>query len=316
MNTERLAGYVCSLPERAVRSLAALAGGAAHEFGAVVLPQRVRRSRLYESLVETTLRFLVEQVGGIEGIYPGDSSLPDDFLLRRAAGNVIELAGFISFRASPVWVLAALADLAGAGRDLIVDIADALEKEGLLEPGRRFESVDQLLDGLERTAGRAAETVNTPPLDIRSLREEWSQLRGAAAHLPRLTLPPADRLWSQWRELKQEAAAQGRPVVELSSAMAVAAVRKFPDNARWLSRAARISTRRTGEVLARGLLDHYRATLAEIRAMGYGNYWLREFQPYFRGCVRQFSPARISMTERLLARRRAYARSRVETVQR
>jgi hypothetical protein len=123
MDHKRLTGYVCSLPERTLRSLSALAGGAVHEFGEVALPRRVRRSRLYESLVASTLRYLIERVGEVEGAYPNRGSLPDDFLVRRAAGNLIEIAGIISFRASPVWVLAALADLAGAGRDLVAEIA-------------------------------------------------------------------------------------------------------------------------------------------------------------------------------------------------
>jgi hypothetical protein len=303
MDRQQLKSYCLSLPERVVRSLSALAGGAVREVGEVVLPARVRRSRLYDSLVDSTLRFLIEQIGQVEGAYPSDGQLPQDFLVRRAAGNVIEAAGIVAFRASPVWVLAALADLSGAGRDLIGEIAEALKNEGLLERGRSFENIDQLLDGMERTAGQLAETVNTPPLDLASLRQEWARLRAEAGRLPRAVVPSPAMLWNEWRELKQEAAAQERSVFELSSAMAISAVRKLPENARWLSNAAQISARRTGELLAKGLLDHYRSTLAEIRAGGYARYWIREFQPYLRGAVKQFSPARKSTTERLLGRR-------------
>jgi hypothetical protein len=308
MNREQLKGYVCSVPERLLRSLTGLGGGAAREMGDVLLPARVRRSRLYESLVGSTLRFLIEQVGQIEGAYPADAeALPSDFLVRRAAGNVVELAGIASFRASPVWVLAALADLAGAGRELIGEMAEALQKDGLLEPGREFQTVDQLLDGLERTAGRLAESVNTPPLDVASLRAEWAEIRREASRIPRAAMP-VDRLYSQWHELRREAAAQKRSVVQLSSVMALAAVRELPENMRWLSRAARVCGRRAGEVLASGLLDHYRKSLAEIREVGYVRYWLREFRPYLTGAVRQFSTGRVSTTERLLRRRGGRAR--------
>jgi hypothetical protein len=51
------------------------------------------------------------------------------------------------------------------------------------------------------------------------------------------------------------------------------------------------------------LLDHYRKSLAEIRDAGYFRYWLREFQPYLKGAVGQFSSKRVSTTERLLRRR-------------
>lgn len=304
MDRQRLKDYVYSIPERAVRSLTGLAAGAARELSDVLLPARVRRSRLYQSLVESTLRFLVEHVGQVEGAYDATGeALPENFLVRRAAGNVVELAGLASFHASPVWVLAALADLAGAGRDLIAEMAQALQKEGLLDPNREFHTVDQILDGLEATAGRLTETVNTPPLDVPSLRAEWTAIREAAGRLPRASLP-VDRVRSAWSDLQREAVAQDATVLQLSSAMALSAIRELPENARWLSRAAQVCGRRAGEVLATGLLDHYRSSLDEIRRVGYARYWMREFSPYFRGALQQFSTSRVSTTERLLRRRR------------
>ena len=303
MDREQFKGYLISLPERMVRSLTGIGSGVVREISDVMLPARVRRSRLYQSLVESTLRFLIEQVGQVEGAYSADAeALPADFFVRRTAGNVVELVGIAAFRASPVWVLAALADVAGAGRELIAEAAEALQKEGLLEPGQEFQTIDQLLDGLERTAARMTETVNTPPLDVASLRAEWAELRRAASGLTSAQLP-VDRLYSQWRELRQEAAAQGQSVLQLSSVMALAALRELPDNVRWLSRAVQVSGRRAGEVVATGLLDHYRKSLKEIHDAGYVRYWLREFRPYLNGAVQQFSTKRVSTTERLLRRR-------------
>lgn len=288
-----------------MRSISAVTGGAVQELGDVLLPARVRRSRLYDSLVGSTARFLFEQLGQVEREKPDGTPLADDFLVRRAVGNVVEIAGLAAFRASPVWVLAALSDVAGAGRDLIAEIASELQREGLLEQGRTFDNLDQVLDGLERTSGRLAEAVNTPPLNVETLRREWDKLRSDAAQIPRAALPSSKRLWNQWTDLKSEAAAQKRSVVELSSVIALATIRQLPEDARWLSNAVRIGSRRTGEVLARGLLDHYSTVLAEIRTTGYVRYWLRELQPYLRGAIRQFSPSRSSSTQRLRARRQS-----------
>ncbi len=287
-----------------VRSLSALAGGALREAGEVTIPARLRRTRLYRALAGNTLQFLIEQVGQVEGTYPAEGSLPGDYAVRHAAGNVLEFAGIAAFSASPVWVLAALADISGAGRDLIADIARALQDEGLLERGRGFESVDQLLDGLESTVGKLADTVRVPPLDVGALRREWTELRGAAASIPRPSLPAIAALEQQWREFRAEAARQQRSVFELSSAAAISAIRKLPDNVRWLSRAARVTGRRTGQMLFETLLNHYSVTLAEIHRTGFWRFWMREFQPYLTGALQQFSPRRTSLTERLLTRRK------------
>jgi len=299
---ETVTHYLLSLPERVVRSATALAGGLVRELGDVALPAAVRRTKLYKTLVEGTLRFLIEQVGQVEDAYPAEGRLAEDFALRRAAGNGIELVGILTFRASPVWVMAALADLSGAGRQLIQEIAESLKQDGLLDRETKFENVDQILDGLEKTAGRVAEAINSPPLDVAALRQEWEAICRQAAAIPPRNLPSVEMLRQSWDDLNKEAAAQNRSVFHLSSLLALSAIGHLPENLRWLSHCARLAARRTGQVFAGALLDHYAVTLKEIRSTGYLNYWTREFRPYLRAAAGQFSPRRVSLTERFLRR--------------
>ena len=70
-------------------------------------------------MVEVVLRFLIEEVGQAEGIHPSEGLLAEKFLLKRTASHGIELLGILAFHASPIWVLAALADATGSGRKLI-----------------------------------------------------------------------------------------------------------------------------------------------------------------------------------------------------
>lgn len=291
--------YLVSLPERLIRSVLGLGAGVAREVGEVVLPDGIRRSQLYQNLVDATLRYLIEQVGGVEGVYSAEITLPDDFLARRTAGNAVELLGIVAFRASPVWVLAALADLCGLGRQLIPEMADALKAQGLLEKDVQFIGVDQMLDGLERTASRLAATINTPPLDVAGLRREWEAIREQARGLQPANLPSRDTISRMWAELKTESARQDRSVFQTSSVMAVSAARGFPDGVRWFSASARAGAMRTGQVFAAALLDHYRQTLNEIRQVGYVAHARRQLRPYLRACVDQFSPKRRTLTQRL-----------------
>lgn len=292
--------YLLSLPERLVRSTLGLGAGAAREVGEVVLPDAVRRSQLYKNLVDATLRFVIERVGEVEGVYPKDDELPENFLVRRTAGNAVEVLGIVAFRASPVWVLAALADVCGAGRQLIPEMADALKQQGLLEKDTEFTSVDQMLDGLERTSSRLASTINTPPLDIDGLRREWEALRNEASRIQPSSLPSRESLTALWTELKAESARQDRSVYETSSIVALSAIRDLPDRARWFYASARVGAARTGEIVAAALLDHYSRTLAEIRNTGYAAFAARQYKPYVRAAIGHFSPARRTLTERVL----------------
>ena len=80
MERKDVTSYLVTLPERLVRSAVGLSAGLAREVGDMVLPDAVRQGQLYRNLVDTTLRFLIEQVGGAEGTYPAEGQLPGDFL--------------------------------------------------------------------------------------------------------------------------------------------------------------------------------------------------------------------------------------------
>ncbi len=292
--------YLLTLPERLVRSTLGLGAGVAREVGEVALPATLRRSQLYQNLVDTTLRFFIEQVGQVEGVYAGPDALPGNFLARRTAGNAIELMGIVAFRASPVWVLAAMADLCGMGRHLIPEMADALKAQGLLDKDASFTSVDQLLDGLERSSSRLASTVNTPPLDVAGLRQEWNAIRADARNLQSGGLPSRETISRMWEDLKTESARHDRSIFETSSMMALSAVRAFPDRVQWLYASTRAGAARTGQIFGAVLLDHYTQTLNEIRQTGYLNYAAQQFRPYARAAVRQFSPETKTLTQRML----------------
>ena len=293
--------YVLSLPERTVRSVSALAGGLVRETTAVALPIGVRRSRLYRNLVDVTLQFLIEKVGQVDPIEGADQrELAENFLARRAAGNGIELMGLLAFRASPVWVLAALADVCGFGKQLIPEIAEELKKAGLLEASQSFATMEQLLGGLEGSAAQLAETVNVPPLDVAGLRSEWAKLVTEVKRLPAPQLPTSASVRRVWNELREEAAAQNRSVFVLSSLLAIDAVGALPQRALVLSKSAAIALGASGTVVADALLAHYRAALQEIRATGVISYAVRQLAPYGRAALAAFRPSRETLTGKLL----------------
>jgi hypothetical protein len=230
--------------------------------------------------------------------------LPDNFLARRTAGNAVEVLGIVAFRASPVWILAALADLCGMGRHLIPEMANALKSQGLLEKNAQFATIDEMLDGLERTSSRLAATFNTPPLDVAGLRKEWEAIREEARGLPPASLPSLDTIGNLWAQVKAESARQDRSIFETSSVMAISAAQALPGGVRWLSASARVGATHTGHIFAAALLDHYGQTLSEMRQVGYLAYAGRQFRPYVRAAVDQFSPKRRTLTQHVLEKLR------------
>src|SRR5918994_983097 len=106
-------GYLASLPERTARAGAALTGGLVYETGEVLLPLAVLRSRFYQAVVGRLLRITIELVGGVEGVFPTEGMQARELLVRKSAGNVVEIGSFLAVGWAPVWLLAGASDLIG-----------------------------------------------------------------------------------------------------------------------------------------------------------------------------------------------------------
>ena len=210
--------------------------------------------------------------------------------------------GVIAFRASPVWVLAALADVAGFGRQLIPEIAESLKKEGLLAPDGSFATMEQLLGGLERSSGQLAESVNAPPLDVAGLREEWRKFVARRGNCPRRNCrPPAP------------SRASGRTCVRRPSASSARCSKcrrcsPCPPSASCRSERACCRRRRPsclrhgGAAVSNALLEHYRQSLQQMREVGFMRYGVRQLTPYTHAAIGAFHPARETLTGKLLDR--------------
>jgi len=286
-----------------VRSISALTGGFLREVGVILLPARLRRTALYRVMVEVTLRFLIEELGRVKGVYPKNAEL-EDFLVKRTASHGIELLGLLTLHVSPIWVLAALADATGAGHALIEQIAESLKQEGLLEREAHFETLDQVLNGLEKTSAHLADTLNMPPVTLAGLRQEWQKLKEVLPSVPAASLPNLVTLEAIWTKLLAASAAEHQSVFALCSTLAVGTLAEVPASVFWLSKAAQTAAKRTGQLLGESLLDHYVLALNEIASEGFLAYWRKQFRPYLSAAALQFAPANETSTERLLRPKR------------
>ncbi len=199
--------YLASLPERLFRALAAALGGTVHESFELALPRVVRHSRLYEATARNLLRVTIELVGGVERTTSAAEEYepdPGKLLIRKSAGNAVELGSIAAFGFSPLWILAAAADVSHGSRAYLDTLVGELVREGVLSVGTAFKSVDELLGALEGVSGTTARLIDIPPLETQLLRNSLADMRRDAA-----SLPSQDELARVYQAIRQAARPRG-----------------------------------------------------------------------------------------------------------
>jgi aconitate hydratase len=279
----RAARFLLSLPERLVRAVAAGAGGTLHETAELVLPRLVRRSRLYEATAKNLLRISVELVGGVErprAEVAGEvEPSPTKLAVRKGAGNVVELGSIFAFGFSPLWLLAAAADVTRGTRVYLDALVDELKDAGVVDRDLELASVDELLAALEGASGTTARLIDIPPLELEALKQSLSDLREDAGGLP-----SPEELATVYAGLVREADREGKSLLEVSVGIGLA----FFNSARKVGR--------------QHVLEPYSEDLKPVRDEGFATYALRVGRPYAAAVVRHFDPRRASLTERGLDR--------------
>ena len=275
--------FLVSLPERLLRALAALTGGTVHETAELLLPRLVRRSRLYEATAKNLLRITVELIGAVERpraeVADEHEPSPRKLAVRKGAGNAVELGSIFAFGFSPLWLLAAAADVTHGTRVYLDALVGELKEAGVVARGAELASVDALLASLEGASGTSARLIDIPPLEVQALRQSLSDLRENAAGLP----TPAE-LAAVYAGLVAEADREQRSLLEVSVGMGLA----FFNSARKVGR--------------QHVLDPYTEDLRPVRDEGFASYAARVGRPYAQAVVRHFDPRRATLTERGIRR--------------
>ena len=268
--------FYLSLPERLVRMLAALVGGAVHETAQLVLPRFVRRSRFFEATAKNLLRITIEVVGGVEAAE--EQELPAGKLaIRKGAGNVVELGSIAAFGFSPLWLLAGASDILRGSRTYLAALVDELKLAGVLADDVEVGSMDELLGVLERGTGRTAALVDVPPVELAGLRRSIAELAAE-----REALPSPQELSAAYEGLRRAARREGRPLLEVSTGIGLAFA---------------LSARNVGR---EHVVVPYREDWEPVRREGFAAYARRVAAPYRRALEAHLDPDRSTYTERAL----------------
>ena len=252
--------YLLSLPERSIRAAFAVIGGGVYESAHLLLPRFVRESMLYEVTARNALRISVELLGGVDpaalsGAVPGATA--GRIAAQKTVGNIVELGTIVAWGFSPLWLLAAAADILNGSRVYLRTLEDELMTAGVLREGVRFESIDQLIGAFAGSATHTGTLIDLPPLELEGLKRAVDKLRSDAS-----SLPTPGELSATFDGLVQTARLEQRPLLEVSGGIGLAFL---------------TSARRVGE------------DWKPVHDEGFGAYAVRVARPYGRAATGHFA---------------------------
>jgi hypothetical protein len=273
--------YVVSLPERSLRATIAALGGVIFEGTKLLTPNFLKQSRIYKNLIEKTFRITIELFGGVEEVFPREEVGVKETFVRKTAGNVIEIAGILAFRISPVWLFAAASDILGGSKEFLKEVVKELKEKGVIEPDAQFDSVEELLTYLETNSGGFADIVDMPPLNVKDMRKSYEQVKQNAS-----TLPDIKQIHRLYQQLNQTSQKEKRSIMEISTILAG-------------------SAKKAGFTLGqKHILDYYLQEMSNLQKEGLVKFIRRSYSPYLTAVKKHLDPNTLTLTEKVLFGRR------------
>ena len=290
--------YTLSIPERYIRGLTALTGGMLKETSDLVLPDFVRDTTTYNIFVGNLLRFAVENVGGVKGLYD-DESLEGEYATRKLLGNAIEGVGIATVHVSPLWVFAFFADSVKGGQVYLDRLQDELVEKGYIESNKLSSSLQELLDGLEKTTSSFAQNIDTPPLSRADVMGNVNEIRESIGELFSRAGKTAGDLTNEVSNIMQDfldtATEEGQSLLELGGVLTLQATSRAKQAAGVAVTAPQVA----GKMLYENILGYYKDTLSDIHEHGYARVVSETIDPYGNAIISQFSTDKETWTEKI-----------------
>ena len=290
--------YALSLPERYVRGLSALLGGIFKETTDLLVPGIVKDTTSYNIFVGNILRFTVENVGGVKGVYD-DEGLEGEFATRKLIGNTIEGVGIATIHLSPLWFFAFFADSVKGGQAYLERLHEEMVENGYIDSETSADSFTTLFEGLERTTTSFAQNIDTPPLtkdeilsNIEEIRDSISDLLSNSGNIASSTVTEMSNVL---QDFMNTATDEGQSLLELGGLLTLQTTNRVKQVGGLAVSAPNVA----GKMLYENILGYYSDTLTEIHERGYANVASETIKPYGQAILDQFSTEKITWTERL-----------------
>ncbi|MCO6042985.1 hypothetical protein NG895_03615 [Aeoliella sp. ICT_H6.2] len=290
--------YSLSLPERALRSTAGMAGGVVREGANLLVPQAFRSSKSYEIVVQQGLDFLTSDVGGVR--HEGDAQPApkiEGYVAKKTVGSFVEMASLATLHLSPALLLAVVSDVAYGSQTYLKELAIELKREGVIDENSTIDHAGDLLEAIRNSSAVGAEVFDTPPLSVEGITQAINDTSASVRKIDPTKVLPAAEIDRLWRDMHEVARGEDVTLLEVSGAMTLHALNRADKVAQGALSGVTIA----GTLLDRLVVDHYRSALTDIHTRGYYNTLADVSQPYITAVWENFSTDRSTITEDLLS---------------
>lgn len=290
--------YGLSLPERTARSASAIVGGLVNETAARLIPKAFRSSRSYTVFVQQALNMMIHDVGGVKSPDAGTTEAEEAHLAQKAVGGLLDVAGAATLHLSPITVLAVFNDLAYGSGYYLGKLSEELKREGIIDSDSSIDHVADLVDALQKTSRKAADSMDAPPISIDGLTTTIAQLQSEISNVdPRKLIPQAEvaRLWA---EMEDAASKADVGLWAVSTTMTMYAMNRVS----LTSRGALSTITVAGNLLDEHIVSHYAGALSEIATNGLYATLSEASSPYLEAVWENFDD-RETWTEELVTGR-------------
>lgn len=287
--------YGISLPERVLRTAVGVTAGTAREAAKLLVPVSFQSSKSYEVAIKNSLDFLTETVGGFQP-ETSEAAEAGETLAKKAVGNFLDIAGMATLHISPMWVMAAVSDIAYGSSVYVKELAQELEKQGVIDEASTIHNVDDFLNAIQNASGRVASSIDKPPLSVEEFRAFVNETRESVASANIRNVLPEKEVRQYWDSLSQVARKENMSLFEAATAVAMHTAQQTSA----IAVNAKTGFQVAGGLLQRNVLQHYQDSLTSIRQQGVLNVLRTTYEPYAGFIWNNFSGKRASWTETLI----------------
>lgn len=290
--------YLLSLPERTLRSLAAVGSGMTGLLTESLFPETFRDTTSYKVFVGDAQRFVTEQIAQIHKEEQAGAPTDPNFVPRKMVGGVLEAAGLFAMHFSPLWVFALAGDAAAGSSVFLERLVGQLKARNILPPEANIQNVTDLLQAMQDASRRSAVAIDRPPLSREELSRLASQITDNYRQIFSRMTDLLPRFETLWQRINAVAARQNVSLERLVGILTV-------DAAAWgkkaVGTAAAVS--QTGaDLFGEKVLNSYARTLETISQEGVTSYMEAHLRPFFQAAAAHFDPKRKTWTESVLNR--------------